>query len=96
MSHKKNKTVPPHFRPSSAGFAEGVGNIMQFTLSLNELSAITSPSALLGTGIAHTAALGVGFAGEMMHRTVSCLASASPVCLWFMIPGAVEKNVTPK
>lgn len=81
MSRKKNKTVPPHFSPSCASFAQGVGNIMQFTLSLSELSPITSPSALLCTGIAHTAALGVRFAGEPMHRTVGCLASSSMVCL---------------
>ena len=88
--------MPPHFSPSSAGFAEGVGNIMQFTLSLNELSPITSPSALLCTGIAHTAALGVGFTDEMMHRTIGRPASTSMVCLWFVIPGAAEKNVIPK
>lgn len=92
MSRKKNKTVPPHFSPSSAGFAAGVGNIMQFTLSLSELSPITSPSALLCMGIAHTAALGVGFAGELMLRTVGRPGSTSMVCLWFMIPVAVEKT----
>jgi len=87
--------LPPHFSPSSAGFTEGVGNIMQFALSLSELSRITSPSALLCTGIAPTAALGVGFAGELMHRTVSCLGSTSMVCLWFVVPGAGKKNVIP-
>ena len=95
MSHK-NKTMPPHFSASSAGFAEGMGDIMQFTLSLIELSPLASSSALLCTSIAHIAALGVGFAGEIMHGTTGCPGSTSTVRLWFMIPGAAEKSVIPR
>lgn len=69
---------------------------MQFTLSLNELSPITSPSALLCTGIAHSATLVVEFSGKLMHCTGGCLGSTSIVCLWFVIPGAAEKSVIPK
>lgn len=89
--------MPPHFSPSSAGFAEGVGNIMQFALSLDEVYCVTSPSALLCTGIAHTAALGVGLAGEMLHHTVGHPGGTSTVCLWLVIPEAVGKNpIIPK
>lgn len=71
MSPKKYKThfsmseVPPHFSSWSAGFAEEVGNVMQFTLSLYTLSPVTSLSALPCMGIAHTSALGVWLSGEL-------------------------------
>lgn len=69
---------------------------MQFTLSLNELSPIMSSPALFCTGITHTAALGVGSAGEKMRRTLGCLGSASMVCLLFITPGAAEKKCSTK
>lgn len=81
MSPKKYKTVPPNFSSWSADFAEEVGNVMQFTLSLYKLSPVMSLSALPCMGIAHTSALGVWLSGELMHHAIDCLESTLFVCL---------------
>lgn len=79
MSPKKYKTVPPHFSSWSADFAEEVGNVMQFALSLYKLSPAMSPWALPCMSIAHTSALGVWFL--VMHHTIQ-LPEKYFICLY--------------
>lgn len=79
--------MPPHFSPFSAVCAEGVGNVMQFTLSLCKFSPITSLSglALCGQGSHRCFSSGVCWGAVHLGNTVGSTT-----------PGAVEKNVMPK